>query len=260
MKKKPTLQSYGLEFTDIEKLTRDYDSFVETEKTKIKAKENKANWGFVIALFTWCAPFLGVIYVLNLIFKWDTSPEYLTYMGIYVVVGSIYTFIWSRWAQEAKDAKMGRFSLDSFPRKDEWNKLSQYKRDCLEYEEWDSKCKRLFWENLSGLQFEEEVAKLFSKMGYKTVKTRASNDGGVDVIASRGREKIAIQCKRYNKKISPSIARELYGVLCAGDYTSGIIATINGASYETITFCRKCKEKQITILDVNDLIGMQPQE
>ena len=94
-------------------------------------------------------------------------------------------------------------------------------------------------------------------MGYKAIKTRASNDGGVDIILHRGKEKIAIQCKAYNKKVPPSVARELYGVICSGNYTSGIIATINGASDETCLFCKKCKDKPIEIISVDDLLKMQ---
>ena len=177
--------------------------------------------------------------------------------AVYVIGGTIFLFVWGKWAEDADNSKNGIYSLNSFSRKADWNNYLRYKDDSIAYSEWRKRCEVFFWENLSGLQFEEEVAKLYSGLGYKTRKTRPSNDGGVDVILYRGKEKVAIQCKAYNKKIPPSVARELYGVITANDFTSGIIATINGASDETLVFCKKCKDKPITILDVNDLIDMQ---
>jgi len=53
------------------------------------------------------------------------------------------------------------------------------------------------FQNLSPYEFEKFVSKLFKAMGYKTRITQASNDYGIDVVAEKGNEKLAIQCKRY---------------------------------------------------------------
>jgi len=53
------------------------------------------------------------------------------------------------------------------------------------------------FQNLSPYNFEKFIAKLFKAMGYETRVTQASNDYGIDVVAEKGNEKIAIQCKRY---------------------------------------------------------------
>ncbi len=45
--------------------------------------------------------------------------------------------------------------------------------------------------------FEEYVAQLFRDKGYKCYVTSSNGDYGVDVIAEKEDEKIAIQCKRY---------------------------------------------------------------
>lgn len=258
-KEEPTLCKYGLENTNIDQLTAEYNDYITHEKSKQKRRELKAKIGFIPLLFTWVAPLIGVVYVLNLIFKWDVSKGTLIMGAVYVIVGTVYLLIWTKWAEEADKGKSGTFSLKSFSRKEEWEKLSQYKSDYKAYTDWKRKCNELFWEELSGLQFEEAVTKLYNGLGYKAIKTKASNDGGVDVVLYKDNEKIAIQCKAYGKKISPSVARELYGVLCTGDYSSGIIATVNGASNETYAFCSKCNDKPITIITVDDLIRMQKQ-
>lgn len=62
----------------------------------------------------------------------------------------------------------------------------------------------LYWQiddidTLTGLAFEEVISKLYKKMGYKTIKTPASNDKGADVIVWENTERqagILIQCKQ----------------------------------------------------------------
>lgn len=56
-------------------------------------------------------------------------------------------------------------------------------------------------DQMSPYEFEEYVALLFKKRGYKTIITSRSRDFGVDVIAKNKDETIAIQVKKY--KTSP---------------------------------------------------------
>ena len=51
--------------------------------------------------------------------------------------------------------------------------------------------------NMNGYQFEEFIAELFTKIGYKTRVTSKSRDFGIDVIAKGNGDIIAIQCKRF---------------------------------------------------------------
>ena len=50
--------------------------------------------------------------------------------------------------------------------------------------------------------FEEYVAKLLDHRGYKTKVVGQAGDMGVDVVASKGGEKYAIQVKRYSSPVS----------------------------------------------------------
>lgn len=257
IKEKPTLRQYGLENIDIDTLITAHDKYIQQrEKDKNKLGTWKAVRGILILLFI-PAPFLFLYWFLNLFFKWDTVSTGLTSGIIVMAVGTIILILAIIQETKSDKASSGIYSRIHFQQKEVWEKYSKYKADCIAYENWERRCSELFWEKLSGLQFEEEVTKLYNNLGYKAVKTRASNDGGVDVILYRGNEKIAIQCKAYNKRISPSVARELYGVICTSDCSSGIIATVNGASHETYLFCERCMDKPIKIIDVNDLIKMQ---
>lgn len=74
-------------------------------------------------------------------------------------------------------------------------------------------------DELTPRQFEEVVAEVFRKKGFKVDITKRTRDGGKDIIAiqtdSLGLEnKYFIECKRYSEKnkISVDIVRSLYGV------------------------------------------------
>lgn len=70
-------------------------------------------------------------------------------------------------------------------------------------------------DSLTGLAFEEVVFKLYMKMGYRTIKTPASNDKGADVIAwkNKGNKKgLLIQCKQTSghSNMNASGVQEIY--------------------------------------------------
>ncbi len=84
-------------------------------------------------------------------------------------------------------------------------------------------------------QYEEYIGELYREKGYTVEVTKISNDYGVDIFASKGEERIAIQAKMYgntSRKINRQMIMELHG---AKDYfkcTHALIAT-NGQILET---------------------------
>lgn len=77
-------------------------------------------------------------------------------------------------------------------------------------------------------QFEELVCEHYRKQGYKTEITPSSGDYGVDVFATKGKEKLAIQAKMYGsstRKINRQCVMELHGAKDYFDCTKAIIAT-----------------------------------
>ena len=55
---------------------------------------------------------------------------------------------------------------------------------------------------MSGVEFERYLQALLTSQGYAVTLTKASGDLGVDLIACRRRERIAIQVKRHTHRIS----------------------------------------------------------
>jgi hypothetical protein len=100
-------------------------------------------------------------------------------------------------------------------------------------------------------QFEEFVCKLFIQRGYEAIITSYRNDYGVDVFATKGREKIAIQVKMYGngtRKTNRQMVMELHGAKDYFDCTKAVIATNGVLLPDAIEVAQKLK---IEILKVD---------
>lgn len=74
---------------------------------------------------------------------------------------------------------------------------------------------------LNPLQFEMRVADFYRKNGYEVELTKCSSDGGVDIFATKGRRKIAVQVKMFTyRKVNRKIIMELYGAMAYFDCSS----------------------------------------
>ena len=57
-------------------------------------------------------------------------------------------------------------------------------------------------DSMTGIEFEQYLQRLLTNQGYDVGMTAASGDLGVDLIASRDGDKIAVQAKRYSTNVS----------------------------------------------------------
>jgi len=112
-----------------------------------------------------------------------------------------------------------------------------------------------FWLSLigKGIEFENEVARLYSELGYNVTKTKASGDEGIDLIFSKGNEKILVQCKAYDKQLSPNTVREFYGAFRSTS-EKGILISIKGVSSQAFEWS---KNKNIEFVSLSKLLELQ---
>jgi hypothetical protein len=141
--------------------------------------------------------------------------------------------------------------LDSYLGNCFYDGLRRYESAKKKYEQWFVRTQLAFWDALTGRQFEYEVANLLNKAGYSAKVTPASGDKGVDVLLADG---TIIQCKTHKSRVSPSVARELYGTLQHFKAPRAILISKNGFSKGVYEFVHG---KNITLWDVNRLIEMQ---
>ena len=100
-------------------------------------------------------------------------------------------------------------------------------------------------------QFEELVCEHFRQKGYEAKTTSYRNDYGVDVFATKGKEKIAVQVKMYGsgtRKINRQMVMELHGAKDYFDCTKAVIATDGVLLPDAIKVAQKLK---IDILSID---------
>lgn len=89
-----------------------------------------------------------------------------------------------------------------------------------------------FLETIDPYEFEHLVESLYIEMGYSTMMTRRTHDGGKDIIAEKDqpgqKERILIQCKKTRKNISVDKIRSLEGVVSHERATKGVLVTTAG--------------------------------
>ena len=99
-------------------------------------------------------------------------------------------------------------------------------------------------------QFEELVCEHFRQKGYEAETTSYSNDYGVDVFATKGKEKIAVQAKMYGsgtRKINRQMVMELHGAKDYFECTKAVIATDGVLLSDALEVAQKLKIDILTI-------------
>ncbi|WBL35562.1 restriction endonuclease [Tepidiforma flava] len=85
-------------------------------------------------------------------------------------------------------------------------------------------------EGLRGLppaEFEARVAAWLERDGWRVEQTGGPGDGGIDLIAKKGRDVAAVQCKRFagGAAVGASAVRDLYGAATAAGATLAVLVT-----------------------------------
>jgi tetratricopeptide (TPR) repeat protein len=96
---------------------------------------------------------------------------------------------------------------------------------------------------LSGIEFERLITLLLTRMGFCAGMTKASGDGGIDVVATSNHAvtggRYLIQCKRYSSDslIGAATVREFYGAVTADKLAvKGILITTSGFTAQAEEF------------------------
>jgi restriction system protein len=78
---------------------------------------------------------------------------------------------------------------------------------------------------MTGVDFENYVAAKLRAAGYRVALTKVTGDFGVDLIASKGRQRIAIQCKRHGRRIGTAAVQQVVsGALLHGCTSTMVVS------------------------------------
>ena len=101
--------------------------------------------------------------------------------------------------------------------------------------------------SLTPREFEEFIAELLHKFGYKVQLNPIGPDGGVDIIAELegniGSELMLVQCKRYkdSKKVGRPIIQQLHSNVYDHNASSGLVVTTSSFSRPAIEYIAQAK-------------------
>ena len=111
--------------------------------------------------------------------------------------------------------------------------------------------KEEYWHSLGGIEFEEEMAKLFIARGYYVQTTPKSGDQGIDLIVKKNGKTTVVQCKAHRRTVGPMIVRDLYGSMVAYGADDAILACTGGFTKGVEDFVQG---KPIRLVDVWDIV------
>src|SRR6185312_1746868 len=80
-------------------------------------------------------------------------------------------------------------------------------------------------DSMSGYVFEQYVANVLRSRGFQTQVTKGSGDSGVDVIASKGTTRYAIQCKRYAQPVPRNAVSDAVAGMAFYKCTAAMVVT-----------------------------------
>ena len=109
--------------------------------------------------------------------------------------------------------------------------------------------KKEFWFGLDGYETEDELDKVFEKLGFETELTPPSNDEGIDHVLNG---EIVVQTKNQQSKVSRPDLQRFWGSW-KDSHKKGIFVSIHGFSNTCEEFV---KDKPILLYDVDDVVRM----
>lgn len=103
--------------------------------------------------------------------------------------------------------------------------------------------------------FERLICEAFRREGYRVDERGGSGpDGGIDLIATKAKRRILIQCKHWNtQQVGVSVVRELNGVVAAKRVDGGVVVTSGTFTKEASALARIA---QIRLIDGHALEQM----
>ena len=93
--------------------------------------------------------------------------------------------------------------------------------------------------------FEELIAEIFKQKGFAVELTKATRDGGRDIVAVHEvlgiRSKYIVECKRYaaHRKVSVELVQRLYGVKMSEGANKAILATTSSFTRDATEFASR---------------------
>ncbi|MED4761320.1 DUF2034 domain-containing protein [Priestia megaterium] len=107
----------------------------------------------------------------------------------------------------------------------------------------------------SGEYFEQLVMEVYWYMGYNVKKTITIGDQGVDLILTNEQEKIAVQCKRYKKKVNNRAIQEVFAGMHFYNCDKSIVVTSSEFTRGAIELAKSLNVSLVDCKALGDLLN-----
>jgi superfamily II DNA or RNA helicase len=111
---------------------------------------------------------------------------------------------------------------------------------------------------ISPVDFETLVQKLFDRLGYRLKVTKRSHDGGIDLEGTAsgfGGGRVAVQCKRYSGTVSVEKIREFWGAISESKVAQGFFVTTGRFTREAENFAQGKRLRLIAEAELTALLA-----
>ena len=116
-------------------------------------------------------------------------------------------------------------------------------------------------DRLSGVEFEKLVMALLTRMEFRAEMTKATGDGGIDIVAVLDEPilggKYLFQCKRYasDNLVGASTVRDFYGAVTADKAVKGVLITTSDFTAQAREFAERVGLELINFGRLRDLFA-----
>ena len=237
--KKPMLSDYGLPAgidAEIERLDQEAAEKRRIESERL-SQERRQN--FLLVIIFIISPLVIFVFI-NMLstMSWLEAAWIMFTLGLPVWITLL---VWGFSDPSPPEVKLSGMRQT----------YENYRSELKDWQYWERKRVTSYWSKMDGAKFEHEMASLFRLAGFQAQVTKASGDGGIDIILTRGTRRIAVQCKRYQKDVGPHVIRDLWGTMHHQGYEEGCIVT---TAYFTQGVKDFARGKNIYLINMRDIL------
>lgn len=246
----PTLEEFSLVGVDFQEIEREFLSYQEHRKSFSYYFWNVIS---IIAGFGGIFGGIGLVItaVRTVLLLWENSTSSI---DIEVLIAYFCFVATTFFVYSFAEKRANKIYNKPFKNQEIYDNIQAYTKALSTYVMWQERKKKNYWYSLNGREFELCIADLFEKHGWTVRICKQGGDGGIDIEASLGKKRLAIQCKAHKSKVSPSVARDLLGTAIAGHYNAACLITLEGGTTGTVDFCKK---NGIVLWDINNILNFQ---
>ena len=104
-----------------------------------------------------------------------------------------------------------------------------------------------------GISFEKECSIILQKNGWKTEFTPKTGDQGADIIANKGKIKLVVQCKNYEKPVGNDAVQQIISAKSFFDATIAAVVSKSGFTKSSELLAEKTTVLLLSTSDLNEI-------